>query len=455
MDDELKKRLLDSIEANRLVIFCGAGLSMASPSNLPSAKALAVECAEEYELRHGPTFAPDVKEDLEQLAEYFEARDELHSIFINRLIPRRKFIRDSNAGHVATADLLVSGVVECVISTNVDVLIEEAAKALGEPHYQGDIDGNEANTIRDRKPHLKIHGCLQRDAQNTVWCKGQLTSGVLRDRHAQFKTWLAANLRERDLLFVGFWSDWSYLNDIFQDALGGIDKGLVVIVNPSDETVLQSKAPKLWDWSGSARVKRVVINDSAASFLADLRAVVWKAFSDQLHRESLATFVGLTGKTLATPPVLPAHLSGEDLYALHLDICGEPKGYVARRKRPENSMHVLGAVQIGLLADGAEIEGNHYLCNGTRIRVVNGQGRLLSAVRKRYEEEPAEFVKAETIICVGAKDDGDVPSDVVRGPLDTSSIVRPMPTDNWLTEDGARHLWARPNGDLNVVVAAG
>lgn len=454
MEDDLKHRLLDSIEANRLVIFCGAGLSMAAPSNLPSATALAIECAEKYEVRHGPTFSQDVKKDLERLAEYFKIRDALYSTFISGLIPRRRFIRDPNAGHIAAADFLTSGVVECLISTNVDVLIEEAAKKLGEPHYQGDIDGNEASTVRDRKPHLKIHGCLDRDDKNTLWCRSQLKSGPLKTRHQQFKAWLSANLKERDLVFVGFWSDWSYLNDIFQDALGGIDKGLVVIVNPSDEALLESKAPKLWSWSGSANVTRFVVNQSADTFLVELRTAFWKAFIERLHRESLSAYVGLTGRHLAAPPSLPAIVSCEDLYLLHLDACGVPRGEVARQKRPVDSMGVLGAVQIGLLSKGAQLEGNHYLLNGSHIRVVNGQGRLLSAVRKRYQEEPVDFTKADTTICVGAKDDGGVPPDIVRTAANIPTIVRPASSRDWLTEDYAKHLWAG-DGDHDVITATG
>ena len=99
-------------------------------------------------------------------------------------------------------------------------------------------------------------------------------------------------------------------------------------------------------------------------------------------------YAGLTGRQMAGPPSLPSHLSCDDLYSLHLDACGAPKGYVARKKRPENSMQVLGAVQIGLLARGAQLDGNHYLVNNIRIRVVNGQGRILSAVRTLYQNEP-------------------------------------------------------------------
>jgi hypothetical protein len=452
MDADVRQRLLDSIEADRLVIFCGAGLSMAPPSNLPSAAELTNICVEKYELETGIRLPVEARADLEKLAEYFGAREELYSRFISRLVPHRRFVRAPNAGHMAAADFLVSGIVECVVSTNFDFLIEEAAKVLGEPDYKADIDGDEANTNRGRKPHLKIHGCLIRDDRNTLWCKSQLGASPLKERHTQFKTWLKANLRERDLIFLGFWSDWAYLNEIFEDALGGIDKGLVVIVNRSDEAQLKSKAAQLWAWSGGEKVKRFVVNESAGEFLAELRFVVWRAFTDRLHRESLQTYSALTGRPDDPAPAMPCNLSCEDLYSLHLDACGVPLGEVARKKRPDATMQVLGAVQMGLIAEGAQLEGNQYLINGARIRVVYGQGRVLSDIRKLYQDEPAAFVKADTIICVGAKDDGGMLPDVVRIPADASTIIRPTPTANWLTEDAAKPLWAGRIGQ-NVVNA--
>jgi hypothetical protein len=147
-------------------------------------------------------------------------------------------------------------------------------------------------------------------------------------------------------------------------------------------------------------------------------------------------------------------LSCDDLYALHLDTCGAPKGDLARKKRPENSLEVIGAVQIGLLSQGAQLDGNHYLVGGARIRVVNGQGRLLSAVRKLYSDEPTDFIEAETTICVGAKDDGGVPPDVVRTATGNSTIIRTTQPMNWITEDDAKLVWAG-NGDYDVNTAAG
>ena len=45
MTEGLAEQLLASLAAGRLVVFAGAGLSMAPPSNVPSATALAEQCA--------------------------------------------------------------------------------------------------------------------------------------------------------------------------------------------------------------------------------------------------------------------------------------------------------------------------------------------------------------------------------------------------------------------------
>jgi hypothetical protein len=49
MEPDLLASLLGSIEMNRLVIFCGAGLSLAAPSTVPTATALAAKCATELD----------------------------------------------------------------------------------------------------------------------------------------------------------------------------------------------------------------------------------------------------------------------------------------------------------------------------------------------------------------------------------------------------------------------
>ena len=70
---------------------------------------------------------------------------------------------------------------------------------------------------------------------------------------------------------MGFWSDWAYLNNIFEKSIDAIDGSLVVIVNPSDKATLASKAPGLWAWTENGQSERFIVRQSAADFLDELR----------------------------------------------------------------------------------------------------------------------------------------------------------------------------------------
>jgi len=99
MDEAIAARLLASINANRLVILCGAGLSMSPPSNLPSAARLAQNCADKYLEITGNHLDDDLRNDLEKLADHFRQANEFQSVFIQQLIPWREFRRKPNNGH--------------------------------------------------------------------------------------------------------------------------------------------------------------------------------------------------------------------------------------------------------------------------------------------------------------------------------------------------------------------
>lgn len=63
---EILQRLLDSIEANNLVLLCGAGLSIPEPSKLMSAVAVARRVYDQY----APTqvLPARLRDDIDQLA---------------------------------------------------------------------------------------------------------------------------------------------------------------------------------------------------------------------------------------------------------------------------------------------------------------------------------------------------------------------------------------------------
>jgi hypothetical protein len=98
MDSAILARLLGSLEAGRLVVICGAGLSMAPPSSLPSAKQVANTCYDNYKLAADQACDSALRDDLEALAEHFEGLRTLRSVFIDSLVPWPEFVRPSNPG---------------------------------------------------------------------------------------------------------------------------------------------------------------------------------------------------------------------------------------------------------------------------------------------------------------------------------------------------------------------
>lgn len=439
MDADLRERLLNSIENNRLVLFCGAGLSI--PSGVPSAVALAKQCKEKYERELGVQLPAALGNDLEALTEHFAANDQLVQTFIGRLVPRAPFRTAPNPGHFAIADFLASSVVDFVLSTNVDRLIEIAAEELGEPQAFVALDALGANTPRSHNPHIKLHGCLQRDEANTIWCRSQLDQEPIRTRISELQTWVKGRLQGRDVIFLGFWSDWAYLNEVFQSSVTSIENALVLIVNPSDDAELESKAKTLWDWTSGTGITRRIVRASAADFLNELRKLMWINFLNRTLRQSEPAFVQLGGSATAGKYVIPEDaLTSDDAYRLRLDSCGVPYRSIARAKRPEVYMKKVGIVQLGLIANGATLSGNRFSLNDKLIRVVNGQGQLLGDMKGCYADEPAQYPGADLVLCVGATDE-NMPQSIVRGDPPVGTIVRATAGATWVTEDAVGDLW--------------
>jgi hypothetical protein len=71
IEPKLAQQLLGSIESDRLVVFAGAGLSMASPSNVPSAAKIAKDTAAKYQLITQSDVPLGGAENLEVLADFF------------------------------------------------------------------------------------------------------------------------------------------------------------------------------------------------------------------------------------------------------------------------------------------------------------------------------------------------------------------------------------------------
>jgi hypothetical protein len=71
------------------VVVCGAGLSMAAPSNLPAAWRVAEASFDKYALETDPACNPAMRHDLEAFAQHFVGLHTLQSVFIESLYPGR------------------------------------------------------------------------------------------------------------------------------------------------------------------------------------------------------------------------------------------------------------------------------------------------------------------------------------------------------------------------------
>jgi hypothetical protein len=437
MDNDLAIQLLMSINSDRLVLICGAGLSMAAPSHVPSAARLAQACSDKYEAK-GFALPAGIRDDLEKLADHFFTRGMLVDLI--RLVEWYPFRHSPNAGHEAIADFLACRALEFGVTTNYDFLTETVATDLGEPNFQNAIHADELIERRDHSFYLKIHGCCEKDDLRTVWCLPQVTSdAMIKARVESLRDWLSVNLKGKDILLVGFWSDWGYLNLLLEGIVNPIQANRVVLVDLDTGANLAKKAPGLWNWANTAAVRFDHVRESGADFLNELRRRFGLTFLSELFNQSIPTYQGIVGP--AIPVAFPnvSSLSARELFDLRRDSEGVPNSAVPRKKHPEPTMGIVGAYHLAFAQLGGDVDGPRYVLMGKRFRIVQGAGQGLGEVKARFDSEPPEPVRTDVVICAGAFDDAGITS-VVRRTTGPGGIVRSGTSGDWVTSDEARLL---------------
>jgi hypothetical protein len=158
----LKTRLLGSIETNSLVFLCGAGLSMAPPTSLPSAVSVSRHCYDKWvpiEL-----LDPALRDDVDKLAAHFHTAGEFEKFI--KIVPWNELVGQPNKGHAAISDLLVCRGAHAALSANFDPMIEHWANEH-KIAMRGALTGHEATAfLTVSNPLVKFHGCLQRDRES-------------------------------------------------------------------------------------------------------------------------------------------------------------------------------------------------------------------------------------------------------------------------------------------------
>lgn len=432
MTPETEERLIGSIEAGRLMLVCGAGLSMAQPSALPSAVAVSEACFDKYALSV-PGLDAGLRGNLEALAEHFAGMKTLVPVFIRTLVPWDRFNKPTNAGHRAVADFLLTGASPAALSSNYDTLIEDSARRMG-ADFRASLDGDEARVHRTQyAPLLKVHGCMMLDRDETVWVKSQLGAGKIKARIDNSTVWMASELREKDILVVGFWSDWDYLNTILTAAMTDVSPLSVTVVAPTDEATLQAKAPELWALAHAEHVTFELVSEDGAQFLDDLRRAYSRGFLRKVVAAGQPNFQEVTGQPFNLDQCDCPDFDSDTLYRLRCDAEGIPPGKPAKQKSPILSAP-LGLFHLQLRQAGAAVTDTGYTLGNRTIRVVNGANKFLTSMAAEFHDAPSVAV-AELTVAIGAED-LPLPANVVREGT-PGDIMRPGARGRWLNYAGA------------------
>jgi hypothetical protein len=433
-DQATRIRLLGSIEADHLVVLCGAGLSIPSPSNLMSAVRVARACYDSWlPTERLPAL---LRDDIDALAGHFHGQGTFKSVFICKLVPWDDLVGEPNIGHAAVADLLICRAAHAAMSANFDPLIEQWSERR-KVAMQGALTGAEAVEFAARtNPLLKFHGCLHRRRDETLWTQAQLQETKLQQRVQNCAAWMAAHLPAKDLLIVGFWTDWGYLNDVLANAITVQDFGSVTVVDPATTADLQAKAPALWNKLAASGAPFLHIRASGAEALEELRTEFSKVWARKFFQLG-APFIKREGGVYDPAVVTPAAWACEELYDLRRDAEGVPYNRAAERKEPPVESASAAFAHILLNQAGATRTGSFYEHEGKTIRIVHGGGQALEAVRERYNEPPT-IVPAGIVICAGGHALGT--PGVVISAGEGASIVRPKRGggSRWLTLEEAR-----------------
>lgn len=424
-------KALDALNASRLALLCGAGLSMASPSMIPSAAALALKAKQKYDATYGVT-RPPLPPSIDDQAQFFFDRNELQTVYLTTYIDRDAFSAVPNGGHFAVADLLLVGAITTAVSTNVDTLIEASSTWLYGHVGVGTNRTQVAAVPADVSPLLKIHGCWS-DPSQTIWAKGQVAVDPLKTRIEDAAEWLSIRLLDRDLVIVGYWTDWDYLNEVLDVALNEVSPSRVIVVDPCDTASFEAKAPALFALGQRATAEFCHVKCSGDVFLDKLRVLFSQSFVRRVLHTGAAAFEAHTG---AAPNALwlePSQTEAQVLWNIRRDLEGRNPNEPAKLRDPIDEP-LLGLTLLQLQASGAVAEGSYWNLGGARIRVLRASNRPLHEVQAAFAREVAPAIAPSVTIAVGAEA-LSLPASIARG--SGGGTIARGPSGKWLSRQDA------------------
>jgi hypothetical protein len=407
-----------SLLADRLAFLCGAGLSMAAPSNLPSAAELAALIQAKY---NATVAGNPLTADIEQQADYFWARGEFETVFIRTVIDQNVFASRPNAAHFAIADFLLTNAADFAVSANVDELIETAGLMLYGMVERGVSADDMAAVAQGKAPLLKIHGCWRTDRNHTFWTREQLTTPPLQNQIPAAAEWARHRLMNRDILVVGFFTDWDYLNTILASALHAVQPANLIVVDPDDPANLQAKAPNLYAVGQTTAGRFCHVQEYGDVFLQELRTHFSRSFIRQTLHGGAVAFEAERGTAPPAHLLEPAESDPEMLWRLRRDIEGCLPNQPASLRAPPNEPQI-GLALLELLNAGAHWDEALFRIGDDNFRVLRASGQFLHQVEAAYARDDAPLSAPDAVIAVGAERLG-LAAHVAR-PTAAASIAR-------------------------------
>ncbi|MCX7044932.1 MAG: tetratricopeptide repeat protein [Candidatus Sumerlaeota bacterium] len=242
-NNQLPQALLSALNQDRLLVFCGAGASVLTPSCLPSwwkfNEAL-LEGAKEAMLDGFPGITGDARKAIQGLSlsrlsvETFSHKI-VESFAGSSYFPLLEILESNrtNANHRAIAELARTGRLRAIVTTNFDTLIERAfrEKGLGLHVIASSLE-MPAGSSRNACLLLKIHGSVT--AHTTLV---DTVSQKLRGLPIAFRAWLAEQFEKFHMLVIGFsGADLNFGSDYLAfSAVTSDGPGITWVVRPGTE----------------------------------------------------------------------------------------------------------------------------------------------------------------------------------------------------------------------------
>ena len=235
----------------------------------------------------------------------------------------------------------------------------------------------------DTSPLLKIHGCRTCDPDNMIWAPGQLDVEPVASRIASSEGWLRVRLLDRDLLVVGYWTDWDYLNGVLERTLGAVRPARVIIVDPAEGATFAAKAPALYALGDRAGLEFRHVSASGSDFLDGFRLKFSKFFVRRVLHAGADEYRELTGNQPTPELTEPPDLDNDTLWRVRRDLEGcKPTEPAHNRNPPEEPL--LGLILLQLRAGGAVADGSYWLLNGRRVRVLRAPNQVLYRIKAAF-----------------------------------------------------------------------